>query len=146
MTFQFLGEGKWSKEADIIKLKSQFGEAQARERKDKEAWLAKAKAKPDLNPNLIEVTERVIIKEKARDLIPEIEWWDVPLLEFGACGDIAEGELKMAKITIYVEHPLPIEPPAEAAPPPPQPLKLTKTEQKKLRTQQRLAREKDGQK
>ncbi|KAK8592100.1 hypothetical protein V6N13_062687 [Hibiscus sabdariffa] len=46
---------------------------------------------------------------------------------------------------IYVQHPRPIEPPAEPAPPPPQPLKLTKKEQKKLRTQQRLAREKDKQ-
>lgn len=53
--------------------------------------------------------------------------------------------LKMEKITIYVEHPRPIEPPAEPAPPPPQPLKLTKKEQKKLRTQRRLAKEKDRQ-
>ncbi|KAK9132193.1 hypothetical protein Scep_011721 [Stephania cephalantha] len=56
-----------------------------------------------------------------------------------------EGKLKKDKITIYVEHPLPIEPPAEPAPPPPQPLKLTKKEQKKLRTQRRLAKEKDRQ-
>nr|GMC61673.1 protein RDM16-like isoform X2 [Ipomoea batatas] len=51
----------------------------------------------------------------------------------------------MEMITIYVQHPRPIEPPAEPAPPPPQPLKLTKKEQKKLRTQRRLAREKDKQ-
>lgn len=51
----------------------------------------------------------------------------------------------MDKITMYVEHPQPIEPPAEPAPPPPQPLKLTKKEQKKLRTQRRLAKEKDRQ-
>ncbi|KAK1297913.1 hypothetical protein QJS10_CPB14g00457 [Acorus calamus] len=51
----------------------------------------------------------------------------------------------MDKINIYVEHPLPIEPPAEPAPPPPQPLKLTKKEQKKLRTQRRLAKERDRQ-
>lgn len=44
-----------------------------------------------------------------------------------------------------MEHPRPIEPPVEPAPPPPQPLKLTKKEQKKLRTQRRLAREKDRQ-
>lgn len=47
-----------------------------------------------------------------------------------------------AQITIYVEHPVPRDPPAEAPPPPPQPLKLTKKEQKKLRTQRRVAREK----
>ncbi|XP_062155047.1 protein RDM16 isoform X2 [Alnus glutinosa] len=150
MTFQFVEEGKWSKEAEHIKLKSQFGEAQAKEQKAKQAQLAKAKAAPDINPNLIEVAERVITKEKPKDPIPEIEWWDLLLLQSGTYGDItdgsvAEAKLKMEKITIYLEHPRPIEPPAEPAPPPPQPLKLTKKEQKKLRTQRRLAREKDKQ-
>ncbi|XP_039016541.1 protein RDM16-like isoform X1 [Hibiscus syriacus] len=148
MSFQFVEEGKWSKDAEIIKLKSQFGEAKAKELKAKQAQLAKAKA--DINPNLIEVSERIITKEKPKDPIPEIEWWDLPLLVSGSYDDIADGvlsvdKLKEKKITIYVEHPRPIEPPAEPAPPPPQPLKLTKKEQKKLRTQRRLAREKDKQ-
>lgn len=58
-----------------------------------------------------------------------------------------DDKLKMDKITIYVEHPRPVEPPAEPTPPPPPPppLKLTKKKQKKLRTQRRLAREKDKQ-
>ncbi|KAI3966030.1 hypothetical protein MKX01_010987 [Papaver californicum] len=150
MNFQFVEEGVWSKQAEIIKFKSQFGEAQAKELKTKQAQLAKAKAEPDINPNLIEVSERVITKEKPKDPIPEVEWWDVVLLPSGNYGDISgdsitEDKLKMEKITIYVEHPLPIEPPAEPAPPPPQPLKLTKKEQKKLRTQRRLAKEKDRQ-
>ncbi|KAB2063618.1 hypothetical protein ES319_A10G227400v1 [Gossypium barbadense] len=148
MTFQFVEEGKWSKDAEIIKLKSQFGEAKAKELKAKQAQLAKAKA--DINPNLIEVSER-ITKEKLKDPIPEIEWWDLPILVSGSYDDIADDgvmskdKLKKEKITIYIEHPKPIEPPAEPAPPPPQPLKLTKKEQKKLRTQRRLAREKDKQ-
>ncbi|KAK3018516.1 hypothetical protein RJ639_003689 [Escallonia herrerae] len=150
MTFQFVEEGKWSKDAEMMKIKSHFGEAQAKELKTKQANLAKAKAEPDINPNLIVVSERVITKEKPKDPIPEIEWWDVPLLQAGSYGDITDGniaadKLKIEKITIYVEHPRPIEPPAEPAPPPPQPLKLTKKEQKKLRTQRRLAREKDRQ-
>ncbi|MCL7035762.1 hypothetical protein MKW94_018735 [Papaver nudicaule] len=150
MNFQFVEEGVWSKQAEIIKFKSQFGEAQAKELKTKQAQLAKAKAEPDINPNLIEVSERVFVKEKPKDPIPEVEWWDVVLLPSGNYGDISgdsitEDKLKMEKITIYVEHPLPIEPPAEPAPPPPQPLKLTKKEQKKLRTQRRLAKEKDRQ-
>ncbi|KAA8534291.1 hypothetical protein F0562_031808 [Nyssa sinensis] len=150
MTFQFVEEGKWTRDAEIIKLKSQFGEAQAKELKAKQAQLAKAKAEPDINPNLIEVSERVITKEKPKEPIPEIEWWDVPLLHSGTYGDttdgnVAQDKLKMEKITIYVEHPRPIEPPAEPAPPPPQPLKLTKKEQKKLRTQRRLTREKEKQ-
>ncbi|OAY38728.1 hypothetical protein MANES_10G038800v8 [Manihot esculenta] len=149
MSFQFVEEGKWSKEAEMMKLKSQFGEERAKDMKARQALHAKAKAAPDINPNLIEVSVRVIIKEKTKEPIPEIEWWDVPLLPSGTYSDIDDGDitekLKMEKITIYVEHPRPIEPPAEPAPPPPQPLKLTKKEQKKLRTQRRLAREKDRQ-
>ncbi|CAK9176550.1 unnamed protein product [Ilex paraguariensis] len=149
-SFQFVEEGKWSKDAEHMKFKSQLGEAQAKELKAKQALLARAKAEPDINPNLIDVSERVIVKEKPKEPIPEIEWWDVPLMKSSTYGDIADGiisedNLKMEKITIYVEHPRSIEPPAEPAPPPPQPLKLTKKEQKKLRTQRRLAREKDRQ-
>ncbi|KAK7357992.1 hypothetical protein VNO80_17290 [Phaseolus coccineus] len=150
MNFQFVEEGKWSRDAESIKLKSKFGEAQAKEHRAKQAQLAKAKAAPDINPNLIEITERVVIKEKPKDQIPDIEWWDVPLLHAGNYGGIDNGiigedKLKMEKLTFYVEHPRPIEPPAEPAPPPPQPLKLTKQEQKKLRTQRRIAKEKDRQ-
>ncbi|XP_057764687.1 protein RDM16-like isoform X2 [Salvia miltiorrhiza] len=149
-TMLFVEEGKWSKDAESIKLRSQFGEAKAKELKTKQIQLAKAKAEPDINPNLIEVGERVITKEKPKESIPDVEWWDVPFLHSGSYGDIIDGgidreKIKMDKITIYVEHPRPIEPPAEPAPPPPQPLKLTKKEQKKLRTQRRLAREKDRQ-
>jgi U4/U6 small nuclear ribonucleoprotein PRP3 len=75
---------------------------------------------------------------------------DVALLHSGNYGDITngtidEGNLKMEKFNFYVEHPRPIEPPAEPAPPPPQPLKLTKKEHKKLRTQKRIAKEKERQ-
>lgn len=69
---------------------------------------------------------------------------DVKILETASYEDISVKKLIMNRITIYVEHPEPLEPPTEPAPPPPQPLKLTK-EQKKLRTQRRLAKEKDRQ-
>lgn len=74
----------------------------------------------------------------------------VPFHNSGTSGNITEGGLaeevlKKEKITLYVEHPRPIEPPAEPAPPPPQPLKLTQKERKKLRTQRRLATEKNRQ-
>lgn len=104
MSFQFVEEGKWSKEAEMMKLKvllimplhfhhhficclpvfvvfftcylqSQFGEERAKDMKAKQALHAKAKAAPDINPNLIEVSQRVIIKEKTKEPIPEIEWW-----------------------------------------------------------------------
>jgi len=81
----------------------------------------------------------------------------VELLHSGNYGDIAngtidEGNMKMEEFNFYVEPPRPIEPPqpieppAEPAPPPPQPIKLTKQEQKKLRTQRRIAKVKERQK
>ncbi|XP_020575952.1 protein RDM16 [Phalaenopsis equestris] len=143
-SFQFVEEGKWSKQAEVMKIKNQFGEAQAKELKVKQSQLAKAKAEPDDNPNLIAIGERTF-KEKKKDEIPELEWWDKSYLPSGTYQDISEDNLNLEKITIYVEHPRPIEPPAEPAPPPPQPLKLTKKEQKKLRTQRRLAKERDRQ-
>ena len=79
---------------------------------------------------------------------PDSEWWDKPFLSSGSYEvDVSEAgaSLKPNKINIYIEHPIPIEPPAEAPPPPPQPLKLTKKEMKKLRTQRRQAREKEKQ-
>lgn len=42
----------------------------------KQAQLAKAKAEPDINPNLIAVGNRVITKQKPKEEeIPDIEWW-----------------------------------------------------------------------
>ena len=55
-------------------FQNQFGEAQSKELKVKQSQLAKAKAEPDDNPNLIAIGERVF-KEKKKDEIPEIEWW-----------------------------------------------------------------------
>ena len=71
------------------------------------------------------------------DPIPEIEWWDRPLLikaerEGGAShsygGEDAEtlASLNLAAITLYVQHPVKLEPPAEEAPPEAMPLMLTK--------------------
>ena len=71
-------------------------------------------------------------------------WWDAALLADGASYG---ADVLREKITLYVEHPVPLAPPAgaEAPAPAPQPLKLTKAEQKKLRTQRRVAREQEKQ-
>ena len=122
-SFQFVEEGKWSKQAEMQKLRvskttcpfscftfrysssvqililfllsvsigymqkchtemctfvtqAQYGEAKAKEMKIKQLALSKAKADADINPNLIEVSERVPVKEeKVVDPIPDIEWW-----------------------------------------------------------------------
>lgn len=61
---------------------AQYGEAKAKEMKAKQAALSKVKAEADINPNLIEVAERIPVKEeKVKEHIPEIEWWCVFLLE-----------------------------------------------------------------
>ncbi|TVU10971.1 hypothetical protein EJB05_44528 [Eragrostis curvula] len=144
--FQFVEEGRLSRQAELQRIKNQFGEAQAKELKVKQAQLAKAKAEVDMNPNLIEVAPGGrVSKQKQKEVIPDIEPWDAKILETATYEDISVEKLNMNRITIYVEHPEPYEPPAEPAPPPPQPLKLTKKEQKKLRTQRRLAKEKDRQ-
>ena len=49
------------------------------------------------------------------------------------------------RITIYVEHPVPIAPPVEEAAAAPMPLVLTARERKKMRTQRRMEREKERQ-
>ncbi|KAI4991292.1 hypothetical protein ZWY2020_039663 [Hordeum vulgare] len=144
--FQFIEEGKLSRQAELQRIKNQFGEAQAKELKVKQAQLAKAKVEVDMNPNLIEIAPGGRPpKRKQKEEIPDIEPWDSKFLISPTYEDISLENLNMDKITIYVEHPEPLEPPAEPAPPPPQPLKLTKKEQKKLRTQRRLAKEKDRQ-
>ncbi|BAT07035.1 Os09g0249600, partial [Oryza sativa Japonica Group] len=143
--FQFIEEGKLSRQAELQRIKNQFGEAQAKELKVKQAQLAKAKAEVVMNPNLIEVAPGRPPKQKQKEEIPEIEPWDAKILPSTTYDDFSMEKVNMEKITIYVEHPEPLEPPAEPAPPPPQPLKLTKKEQKKLRTQRRLAKEKDRQ-
>lgn len=59
--------------------------------------------------------------------IPEVEWWDMGLLQ-NKLYEMNEDEvagLREEKITHYVEHPVPLEPPAEEVQPPPMPLPLT---------------------
>lgn len=47
--------------------------------KARQAALSKLKPEADINPNLIEVAERVPIKEeKVKDPFPDAEWWYVP--------------------------------------------------------------------
>ncbi|KAF9971766.1 hypothetical protein BGZ73_005173 [Actinomortierella ambigua] len=81
-----------------------------------------------------------------------IEWWDAPYLPNKTYQDVEEGHAKIetedSLITLYVQHPVPIEPPnelthKEAAKP--RPLMLTTKERKKLRRQRRAEIQKDKQ-
>ncbi|KAL2434362.1 U4/U5/U6 small nuclear ribonucleoprotein prp3 [Exophiala dermatitidis] len=81
---------------------------------------------------------------------PEIEWWDEGLVD-GKSYDVIDDPTKLkidtpdSIITIYVQHPVLIEPPQEKNAPPPKPMYLTSKEQAKLRRQRRMAELKEQQ-
>lgn len=73
-----------------------------------------------------------------------MEWWDAAFLPNKTYEDIVNGQAKIetedSLITHYIQHPVPIEPPndaAHAASSKPRPLMLTTKERKKLRRQRR---------
>ncbi|CAO3571989.1 unnamed protein product [Mortierella alpina] len=81
---------------------------------------------------------------KREDLKDGVEWWDAAFLPNKTYDDISKGHAKIetedSLITHYIQHPVPIEPPneaAHAASAKPRPLMLTTKERKKLRRQRR---------
>ncbi|KAI1610452.1 pre-mRNA processing factor 3-domain-containing protein [Exophiala viscosa] len=75
---------------------------------------------------------------------PDLEWWDEGLVD-GSSYDVIEDPSKLkidtpdSIITIYIQHPVLIEPPQEKNNPAPKPMYLTQKEQAKLRRQRRQA-------
>ena len=75
---------------------------------------------------------------------PEIEWWDEGLVNgdsYNAISDVANLKIDTPDsiITVYVQHPVLLEPPQEKHIPAPKAMHLTKREQAKLRRQRRKA-------
>ncbi|MCJ1398229.1 hypothetical protein MMC11_001426 [Xylographa trunciseda] len=75
---------------------------------------------------------------------PDIEWWDEGLVNGKDYSNIdSPNGLKIdtedSIITLYIQHPVALEPPQEKNMPPPKPMFLTHTEQAKLRRQRRMA-------
>ena len=75
-----------------------------------------------------------------REPVPEIEWWDAPLLNGHSYDVLDTAGFSEAVITNLIQHPVSIAPPKK--PILPQKVILTKEEQKKLRRQRRMADEK----
>jgi U4/U6 small nuclear ribonucleoprotein PRP3 len=75
---------------------------------------------------------------------PDIEWWDEGLVD-GKNYDSIDDPKKIkidspdSIITIYIQHPVLLEPPQEKIMPAPKPMFLTSKEQAKLRRQRRMA-------
>ncbi|KAK9368765.1 pre-mRNA processing factor 3-domain-containing protein [Lipomyces kononenkoae] len=85
-----------------------------------------------------------------RDPPPDVEWWDQPLLANRTYEDQDdESQLKLdgtdSVITVYVQHPIPINAPWEKNAPVVKPLYLTKKELKRIRKTDRAESHKDKQ-
>lgn len=75
---------------------------------------------------------------------PEIEWWDEGIVNgksYDAIDDPKSLRIDTSDsiVTVYIQHPVLIEPPQEKNMPAPKPMYLTAKEQAKLRRQRRLA-------
>ena len=75
---------------------------------------------------------------------PEIEWWDEGLVAGPDYSKIESDDgLKIdtpdSIVTVYIQHPVALEPPQEKNMPAPKPMFLTPTEQAKIRRQRRMA-------
>jgi len=82
-----------------------------------------------------------------REPPPDVEWWDAKILvnKQSYPEKVLDETILMDKLTHYVEHPEELESVVKEAVIAPAPLKLTRKEVKKLRTQRRLAREEEKQ-
>lgn len=80
---------------------------------------------------------------------PEVEWWDEDFLANQSYDDLDHGGLKLdendTKITLYIQHPIPIPPPSITHAPPAAPVMMTVKEMAKARRLRRTEEHKDKQ-
>ncbi|KAK0626132.1 pre-mRNA processing factor 3-domain-containing protein [Immersiella caudata] len=85
--------------------------------------------------------DRDVEKAFAVEAPPELEWWDEAMIDGKDYSNIPQS-LKISTpdsiITLYIQHPVAIEPPQEKLAPEAKPMYLTPKEQAKLRRQRRL--------
>ncbi|KAJ2554515.1 U4/U5/U6 small nuclear ribonucleoprotein prp3 [Coemansia sp. RSA 1878] len=76
---------------------------------------------------------------------PQVEWWDAPFLSEASYGSDAKLEGPDSLCTIYIQHPVPIEPPLaiRSQGVAPAQLILTHKERKKIRRQRRLEQQRE---
>ncbi|RUS28423.1 small nuclear ribonucleo protein hPrp3, partial [Jimgerdemannia flammicorona] len=136
--FKFNQPGKYVNQANQLRAKQQLEKLKL----EIAASVRKAGMEVDLD-----VSDKSIKKDPP----PSIEWWDVPLLPNKTYEDLGTGAAQQrlesgdSLVTLYVQHPVPIQPPADPGAPTPRPLMLTKSERKKLRRQRRLELQKEKQ-
>lgn len=92
--------------------------------------------------------DRDVEKAFAVEAPPDLEWWDEGLIDGKDYSNIPQS-LKVTTpdsiVTIYIQHPVAIEPPQDKLAPEPKPMYLTPKEQQKLRRQRRMMELKEKQ-
>eukprot|EP00890_Picochlorum_soloecismus_P000222 jgi/Picsp_1/11/NSC_00011-R1_u4 u6 small nuclear ribonucleoprotein prp3 len=150
-SIQFIEEGFFQKQAETARLKAEFGEEYVRDLEDRRRHEAQEMDAGE-NPNLVPLGKREDADIDGEIDFPSVEWWDERILvdksryPDGATWDSLDASnINESKLTSYIEHPVELEPPIQSTSPAPAPLKLTRQEMKKLRTQRRQAREAEKQ-
>ncbi|KAL2018046.1 hypothetical protein VTK56DRAFT_1312 [Thermocarpiscus australiensis] len=92
--------------------------------------------------------DRDVEKAFAVEAPPDLEWWDEGLIDGKDYSNIPQS-MKVTTpdsiVTIYIQHPVAIEPPQDKLAPEPKPMYLTPKEQQKLRRQRRMMELKEKQ-
>jgi U4/U6 small nuclear ribonucleoprotein PRP3 len=92
--------------------------------------------------------DRAVEKAFLVEAPPELEWWDEGLIDGKDYSNIPQS-LKITTpdsiVTLYIQHPVAIEPPQDKLAPAPKPMYLTPKEQQKLRRQRRMMELKEKQ-
>jgi U4/U6 small nuclear ribonucleoprotein PRP3 len=92
--------------------------------------------------------DRAVEKAFVVEAPPELEWWDEGLIDGKDYSNIPQS-LKISTpdsiVTVYIQHPVAIEPPQDKLAPAPKPMYLTPKEQQKLRRQRRMMELKEKQ-
>ncbi|KAJ3416978.1 3',5'-cyclic-nucleotide phosphodiesterase (PDEase) (3':5'-CNP) [Chytridiales sp. JEL 0842] len=125
--FKFIQKGKFVEQANRIRQQALLEKLKAD--------IAKTVKKAGMEVELDLVSDLCVRREPP----PIVEWWDAPLVgQDKTYDDFSLNAPHIEEVvTNLIQHPVPIQPPAELGPPPPKPLMLTKKEQKKLRRQRR---------
>ncbi|KAJ1951079.1 U4/U5/U6 small nuclear ribonucleoprotein prp3 [Linderina macrospora] len=130
--FQFARPGRFIEQADRVRAEQKVEKLKAE--------IAERAEKARLEDEVLDMTA---IRPPEP---PAVEWWDAPLLSADSyTGSTYKIEGTDSPITIYVQHPVPIEPPQSilASGSAPSQLILTKKERKKIRRQRREEQQRD---
>lgn len=85
--------------------------------------------------------DRDVEKAFAIEAPPDLEWWDEALIDGKDYNNIPNSYKITSPdsiVTLYIQHPVALEPPQEKLAPEPKPMYLTPKEQQKLRRQRRM--------